>query len=356
MTSHAGKFVGYLETLYANNPGAIARLRHSLAQPVGEDPNAMAIVERFVGMERDVDDPYRLALYLTAGLYASHPEQADATLAQAFGTLWGTRQNPSIEQRFIALLQADEQQIAARLRQATTLLAADGYGFDYVQLIADTALWLNPLKNEYQWQAMRQRWGREFYRAALVDQTLQDAPNALKEYLLTLVKNESPVLACLRRSQTMPPGEDPAVFPWVEPFIAPAWESGDPRRRARYLVAGLFAAHSKYEPDRTLASALRLAAQENNKEESVERRFITVLGASGDTIADHLRQVVALLRDTQIGYDPALLIKDMEAWLARTPNVARLDRCRQRWARDFYWISRNDEHDNQSETAQEQGA
>ncbi|WP_447527613.1 type I-E CRISPR-associated protein Cse2/CasB [Vreelandella sp. TE19] len=356
MTSPAGKFVGYLETLYANNPGAIARLRHSRAQPVGEDPNAMAIVERFVGMERDADDPYRLALYLTAGLYASHPEQAGATLAQAFGTLWGARQNPSIEQRFIALLQADEQQIVARLRQATTLLAADGYGFDYVQLIADIALWLDPLKNEYRWQAMRQRWGREFYRAGLSGQIIQNAPDALTQHLLTLAKNESSVLARLRRSLTLSPGEDPAVFPCIEPFIDPAWKSGDPRRRARYLVSGLFAAHSKYEPGRTLASALsRLAAQEKNDAESVERRFIAVLGASPDTIADHLRQAMALLRDTQIGYDPALLIQDMEVWLARTPNVARLDRCRQRWARDFYWVSRNDEHDNQSETAQAQG-
>jgi CRISPR system Cascade subunit CasB len=357
MTSHAGKFVGYLETLYANNPGAIARLRHSLAQPIGEDPKAVAIVERFAGAERDVDDPYRLALYLTAGLYASHPEQAGATIAEAFGTLWRTRQNPSIEQRFIALLQADEQQIAVRLRQATTLLAADGYGFDYVQLIADIALWLDPLKKEYRWQEMRQRWGREFYRAALADKAAQSEPEALKQQLLTLAKNESPVLSRLRRSLTLRPGEDPVVFPSLEPFIDPAWKSGDPRRLARYLVAGLFAAHPEYEPDRTLAFALnRLAAQEKNDAESVERRFITVLGASGDTIADHLRQVVALLRDTPIGYDPALLIKDMEVWLARTPNVARLDRCRQRWARDFYWIPRKDEHNNQSETTQEQGA
>ena len=357
MTSHAGKFVGYLETLNEKNRGAIARLRHSLAEPIGEDPKAVAIVERFVGTERDVDDPYRQALYLTAGLYAIHPKRAGATLAESFGELWRERQNPSIEQRFIALLESDEQQLAVRLRQAVALLASDDYGFDYIQLIADIALWLDPFKEEYRWQAMRQRWGREFYSAALAGQAVQSDSEALKQHLLTLANNESPVLARLRRSLTLPPGEDPAVFPWLEPFIDPAWESGDPRRRARYLVAGLFAAHSKYEPDRTLAFALnRLAAQEKNDAESVERRFIVVLGASSDTIADHLRQVVALLRDTQIGYDPALLIKDMEVWLASTPNVARLDRCRQRWARDFYWIQRRDEHDNQSETTQEQGA
>lgn len=337
MTSHAGKFVGYLETLNENSRGAIARLRHSLAQPIGEDPKTVAIVERFVSTERDVDDPYRQSLYLTAGLYASHPKQSGATLAEAFGALWRERQNPSIEQRFIALLESDEQQLAVRLRQTTALLAADGYDFDYVQLIADIALWLDPFKEEDRWQAMRRRWGREFYSAALAGQAVQSDSEALKQHLLTLAKNESPVLSRLRRSLTLPPGEDPAVFPWVEPFIDFSWKSGDPRRRARYLVAGLFAVHPKYEPDRTLASALnRVAAQEKNDAESVERRFIAVLGASGDTIADHLRQVVALLSNTQIGYDPALLIKDMEVWLARTPNVSRLDRCRQRWARDFY--------------------
>ncbi|ERJ17421.1 CRISPR-associated protein Cse2 [Salinisphaera shabanensis E1L3A] len=357
MTPHAGKFVGYLETLYENDRGAIARLRHSLAQPIGEDPKAVAIVERFAGMERDVGDPYRLALYLIAALYAHHPEQSGTTLAQAFGTLWRTRQNPSIEQRFVTLLQADEQQIAVRLRQAITLLAADGYGFDYVQLIADVALWFDPLKREDRWQAMRQRWGREFYGAAFAGQAIQSEPEGVKQHLLALAKDESPVLARLRRSLTLPPGEDPAVFPSVEPFIDPAWKSGDPRRRARYLVAGLFATHSAYEPGCTLASALnRLAAQNKDDGQSVERRFIAVLGASADTIADHLRQAVALLRDTQIGYDPALLIKDMEVWLARTPNVACLDGRRQRWARDFYWIPRSDEHDNQSETTQEQGA
>ncbi|PRY64141.1 CRISPR type I-E-associated protein CasB/Cse2 [Vreelandella songnenensis] len=354
MTSHAGKFVAYLEALNEKNRGAIARLRHSLAQPIGEDPNAVAIVERFVGTERDVDDPYRQALYLIAGLYANHPKQSGTTLAEAFGALWRERHNPSIEQRFIVLLESDEQQLAVRLRQAIALLASDDYGFNYVQLMADIALWLDPFRKEYRWQAMRQRWGREFYGAALAGQDVQSDSEALKQHLLALANNESPVLSRLRRSLTLPPGEDPAVFPSVEPFVDPAWESGDSRRRARYLVAGLFACHSKYEPDRTLAAALRLAAQEKNKAESVERRFITVLGASGDTIADHLRQAVALIRDTQIGYDPALLIKDMEVWLARTPNVERLDRCRQRWARDFYWAARSDEHDPQSETTQEQ--
>ena len=284
-------------------------------------------------------------------------ERARATFAEAFGALWRTRQNPSIEQRFIALLQANEQQIVARLRQAVTLLAADGYGVDYAQLIPDIALWLDPLKNEHRWRVMRQRWGRDFYRSAFADQAVHSEPEAFTKHLVTLTKDESSGLARLRRSLTLPPGEDPAVFPWVEPFVDPAWKSRDPRRRARYLVAGLFAIHPVNEPGRSLATALnRLAAQQKDDGESIERRFIALLGASADTVADHLRQAMALLRDTQIGYDPTLLIEDLSVWLARSPNIARLDRRRQRWARDFYWIPRSNEHDTQSETTQEQGA
>lgn len=357
MTSHAQTFVDYLETLYQNDRGAIAHLRHSLTRELGEDPKAITLVERFVGGDRQADDPHRRALYLVAGLFARHPERAHATFAEAFGALWRTRDNPSVEQRFIALLEADEQQVVARLRQATTLLAADGYGFDYAQLISDIALWLDPHKGEHPWRAMRQRWGREFYGAAFAGQAVDSDPQAFTKHLGTLTKDESSGLARLRRSLTLPPGEDPAVFPWVEPFVDPAWKSSDPRRRARYLVAGLFAIHPVYEPNRSLAEALnKLAAQQKDDGESIERRFIAVLGASPDTMADHLRQAMGLLRDTRIGYDPTRLIKDLAIWLARSPNIARLDRRRQRWARDFYWIPRRDEHDTQSETLQKQGA
>ncbi len=163
MSEHAEQFIAHLNALKERDRGALAALRHSLAFEPGCYPRAFPYVERFAGAAVHERDARRLALYAVAGLFARHPQQGTQSFAAALGELMARRQSPSIEGRFIALLGADAENIVDYLRQAVSLLAADGIGCDYARLLDDLSQWLNPHADP---SRLRQRWARDFYRAA----------------------------------------------------------------------------------------------------------------------------------------------------------------------------------------------
>lgn len=165
MSEHAQSFIAHLSGLAERDRGALAALRRSLGFDPGTYPPAYPYVERFVGPERYADDPWRQALYLAAGLFAFHPRhQEGVSFAAALGRLARTRESPSIEQRFVALLGAEPDSLPNMLRQAVSLLAAEGYAFDFAHLLDDLARWLSPYAFEAR-DNLRQRWARDFYRA-----------------------------------------------------------------------------------------------------------------------------------------------------------------------------------------------
>jgi len=162
MSDFAEQFVKHLQRLREQDRGALAILRRSLSFSPGTYPPSFAYVERFVGADRKASDPFRLALYLVAGLYALHPETSTTSMAADMGELMHRRNSGSIEGRFIALLGADPENVAEYLRQAVTLLAADKLGIDYIALFRDLAVWLNPHAEEERNQ-IRHKWARDFY-------------------------------------------------------------------------------------------------------------------------------------------------------------------------------------------------
>lgn len=161
MSERAERFVQHLAALQGENPGAMAALRRSQAFAPGTHAPAFPFVERFVGSECPAWDAWRLALYVVAGLFARHPLQESCSFAAAFGDLMRERESKSIEKRFIALLEADAENVAYYLRQAVSLLASEQVGIDYVQLLDDLAVWMNPHADT---DRIRQRWARDFYR------------------------------------------------------------------------------------------------------------------------------------------------------------------------------------------------
>lgn len=166
MSDHADDFIQYLQNLKSRDRGALATLRHSLAFDPGTYPKAFPYVERFAGSATHERDARRVALYTIAGLYARHPEQASQSFATALGELMRRRETTSVEQRFVALLGADPENIADYLRQAISLLAAENIGCDYARLLDDLSRWMNPNVNQSERDRLRQRWARDFYRAA----------------------------------------------------------------------------------------------------------------------------------------------------------------------------------------------
>ena len=164
MSDHAQAFIAHLSRLRERDRGAFAELRRSLSFAPGGYPPAYPYVERFAVSDRKATDSFRLALYLTAGLFAMNPRTSERSLASSLGELMRNRESESIEKRFIALLGADPESIANYLRQIVSLLSADDLGLDYAALLDDLARWLNPHAIEAR-DKIRQRWARDFYGA-----------------------------------------------------------------------------------------------------------------------------------------------------------------------------------------------
>ena len=167
--SHGETFVSHLLELAKSNRGAMAELRRSLSHEPGAHVAAFPYVERHAG-NRHALDAYRKALYLVAGLFALHQEhRKGSSFAAAYGRLSEQRKrsqkSDGIERRFIALLSADAQSVPTHLRQALSLLVADEIPFDYVRLLTDLSVWLDPRKLD-RLDAVRQRWAQDFYRAS----------------------------------------------------------------------------------------------------------------------------------------------------------------------------------------------
>lgn len=167
--SHGETFVSHLLELAKSNRGAMAELRRSLSHEPGAHVAAFPYVERHAG-NRHALDAYRKALYLVAGLFALHPaHRKGSSFATAYGRLSEQRKrsqkSDGIERRFIALLSADAQSVPTHLRQAVSLLVADDLPCDYVRLLNDLAVWLDPRKLD-RLDEVRQRWAQDFYRAS----------------------------------------------------------------------------------------------------------------------------------------------------------------------------------------------
>ena len=159
------------------------------------------------------------------------------------------------------------------------------------------------------------------------------------EWLEKLNRSDTKVRAVLRRSLAFDPGEFPAAYPFVEPFVKS--EDKTWRRQMHYLVAGIWAAHWRHgRTGEPLSLGKACAAyQQNSKSTSTERRFITLLDADPDQLSHRLRQVVVLLKDYNLDFE--CLLTGLLYW----NNDQK--RAQNEWARDFY---RNLNHENGTET------
>jgi len=176
-------------------------------------------------------------------------------------------------------------------------------------------------------------------------------------YLTNLTKrDERAALAALRRGLGRRPGEVPAMFPYVAPFIHES--DSEWREDAYYLVAALFALHQlPWEGDeagpwrRNLGASFRILSdkkqkgvaqkpdqgngdkQEHNpggRNAAVEKRFTVLLGSHREDLPEHLRHAVALLKSEDVPIDWALLLHDVQSWDLDWRPVQR------EWARGFW--------------------
>lgn len=153
-------------------------------------------------------------------------------------------------------------------------------------------------------------------------------------HLIALKDRDRGAFAHLKRSLSFDPGAYPPAYPYVERFIGADKHADDPRRNALYLAAGLFAVHPQHGEGTSFAAALGRVGR-SRESESIEHRFIALLGAEAESLPTLLRQSISLLAADNVGCDYVALLNDLARWLDPWKQEAR-DRLHQRWARDFY--------------------
>jgi CRISPR system Cascade subunit CasB len=179
-----GALLEHLQRVKERDAGAMAALRHSLSFAPGHYIKAFPTVEPFChdSSPHGRAAVVRQALYLGAGLFATHPKNHERSLAQAFGDLRRRLDRPSLELRFLALLGADAEALPDHLRPIVKLLASDGEGYAHAALMRDLSTLLDPDAPPSKSDVIRQRWARDYYReSAPADPVAQDAPAAAAE-------------------------------------------------------------------------------------------------------------------------------------------------------------------------------
>lgn len=167
-------FIEWLDSLNAKDTRARAVLRRSLAFDPGGFVPAYPYVEPFLKGENNFWR--RDMLYLVAGLWAAHwregRRETPMTIGQACAAHQAASGSTSTERRFIALLDADREQLPHRLRHMLALLK--GRAIDFSSLLNGLLSWNDEQKRT------QNAWARDFYRN-LDDETATEQQTDAKE-------------------------------------------------------------------------------------------------------------------------------------------------------------------------------
>ena len=151
-------FIGYLLSLAKEGQedrGALADLRSGL----GKEPGKMARVHKHVVPYLQDKNYHDRWYYMIATLFGSYPKhQGGRSLGRAFRPL--RDKSDSMEARFIALLNAHEEDLYGHLRHAVRLLEANNEPLDWFRLFEDLLQWDNTEGH------VQLRWARDFYKNA----------------------------------------------------------------------------------------------------------------------------------------------------------------------------------------------
>ena len=143
-------------------------------------------------------------------------------------------------------------------------------------------------------------------------------------------------LADLRKGLTGQPGQVPATFPYVAPWV-PEDARNTWRESVFYLTATLFAYYQAGGSSNALISSqgnlgnhFKMLKDKREQSASFEKRFSNLLKAHRDDLPALLRQALSLLRNEDIPINWDQLFKDLTYWNSENQNVQRA------WA-NSYW-------------------
>jgi CRISPR system Cascade subunit CasB len=164
---------------------------------------------------------------------------------------------------------------------------------------------------------------------------MTDRESAFVKYLGSLVRQGNrKALAELRRGLSGEPGRLLRVYRYVGRFLAEG-ETGWNEQRF-LLVATLFALYHQgseavSDPAQLgFGISFRHLYEATERRPSVERRFLSLIACHPDSLPDHLRHAITLMRSEAVAVCFAQLLSDLSYWNHQDQWVQR------RWARQFF--------------------
>lgn len=156
MQKSEGGLIGYLRRLANDKDRAtLAHLRRGLGRRPGDAMEMYPYVGKFSG--ESTNRSHERAVFLTAALFAYYPDapQNAGDLGSSVKQIAET--SDSIERRFVALLDADAEDLHYYLRQMIGLLRANSIPVNWEQLFKDIRNW------SHDDRFVQRKWARSFW-------------------------------------------------------------------------------------------------------------------------------------------------------------------------------------------------
>ena len=152
------RFIKYLENLSRRQDrAALANLRRGLGKKPGAAMEMYPYLGQFLPAERNAR--YDNAVFIVAALFAYYSDapKTAGNLGASLRRLAGETDSKSIEMRFVALLNAETDELPNYLRQIIGLLKSKDVAVNWEQLFDDVRQWNSD--NRY----AQTRWARSFW-------------------------------------------------------------------------------------------------------------------------------------------------------------------------------------------------
>jgi CRISPR system Cascade subunit CasB len=153
--------IGYLKDLAKRQDrAALAHLRRGLGKKPGESMEMYPYVGRFISEK--TDGSYDRAVFLTSALFADYSDAAQniGDLGRSVRQLAKDTGSDSIERRFVALLDAEPNELHYYLRQMVGLLKANNIAVNWNTLFENIRDWGKPSRG------VQRKWARSFWGSA----------------------------------------------------------------------------------------------------------------------------------------------------------------------------------------------
>lgn len=155
------EFIKHLEGLgKRQDRAALAHLRSGLRQKDSRSMEMYPVIGRFLSEKPNRN--YENALFIVAAFFAYYPD-AKTNAGNLGASLRQLKDDSdSIEKRFVALLNAETDELPDYLRQIVGLLKSKEIPINWQQLFIDVQYWESTNENS-KYESVQKKWARSFW-------------------------------------------------------------------------------------------------------------------------------------------------------------------------------------------------